>query len=320
MTGRRPARRRTRSAPPLSTNWSASSSEANSNWRASDKVPSPASASRLLPSTSARGGAEIVFLAVAAGDPVGAAGDGQVDLSHQALRLADQLVELGNRLADLGAQLFVARLARPGGRRARVRSAQAPVRRDPKLTEAAVVHQLRATQDASGQAGKRLTLHRSPAKGTATSPPESLARGRPHRRSLDCSRPNADLPMPSAPWRWMRSKPPTAAIPGMPMGMADAATALFTRHLKYDPADPALARPRPLRPVGRPWLDADLCAALPDRLRAADARRHQALPPARQPVRRPSGEFRAGRSRGRPPGRLGRAWRWRSGWRSPSAI
>ncbi|MFL6734841.1 MAG: transketolase [Sphingomicrobium sp.] len=26
--------------------------------------------------------------------------------------------------------------------------------------------------------------------------------------------------------------------PGMPMGMADAATALFTRHLKFDPADP----------------------------------------------------------------------------------
>jgi transketolase len=26
--------------------------------------------------------------------------------------------------------------------------------------------------------------------------------------------------------------------PGMPMGMADAATALFTRHMKYDPADP----------------------------------------------------------------------------------
>ena len=27
--------------------------------------------------------------------------------------------------------------------------------------------------------------------------------------------------------------------PGMPMGMADAATALFARHLKFDPADPA---------------------------------------------------------------------------------
>src|SRR6476659_5489669 len=26
--------------------------------------------------------------------------------------------------------------------------------------------------------------------------------------------------------------------PGMPMGMADAATALFSKHLKFDPADP----------------------------------------------------------------------------------
>jgi len=26
--------------------------------------------------------------------------------------------------------------------------------------------------------------------------------------------------------------------PGMPMGMADAATALFTRHLKHDPGEP----------------------------------------------------------------------------------
>ena len=27
--------------------------------------------------------------------------------------------------------------------------------------------------------------------------------------------------------------------PGMPMGMADVATVLFTRFLKFDPADPA---------------------------------------------------------------------------------
>ena len=27
--------------------------------------------------------------------------------------------------------------------------------------------------------------------------------------------------------------------PGMPMGMADAATALFTDHLRYDPANPS---------------------------------------------------------------------------------
>ena len=55
--------------------------------------------------------------------------------------------------------------------------------------------------------------------------------------------------------------------PGMPMGMADVATVLFTRFLKFDPADPALARPRPLRAVGRPRLDAALCAAASDRLR-----------------------------------------------------
>ena len=54
--------------------------------------------------------------------------------------------------------------------------------------------------------------------------------------------------------------------PGLPMGMADVATVLFTRFLKLRPAEPALARPRPLRAVGRPRLDAALFAALPDRL------------------------------------------------------
>ena len=35
--------------------------------------------------------------------------------------------------------------------------------------------------------------------------------------------------------------------PGMPMGMADVATVLFTRILKFDPAHPAFsARPTPL--------------------------------------------------------------------------
>ena len=54
--------------------------------------------------------------------------------------------------------------------------------------------------------------------------------------------------------------------PGLPMGMADAATVLFSRFLKFDPADPALARPRPFRAVGRPRLDAALFPALSDRL------------------------------------------------------
>ena len=54
--------------------------------------------------------------------------------------------------------------------------------------------------------------------------------------------------------------------PGMPMGMADAATVLWTEYLKHDPADPQMAGPRPLRPLGRPRLDADLRFAPSDGL------------------------------------------------------
>ena len=53
---------------------------------------------------------------------------------------------------------------------------------------------------------------------------------------------------------------------GVPLGMAEIATALFTRHLKFNPADPHLARPRPLRAVERPRLDAAVFAAVSDRL------------------------------------------------------
>ncbi len=49
--------------------------------------------------------------------------------------------------------------------------------------------------------------------------------------------------------------------PGMPMGMADVATVLFTQFIKFDPDRSALARPRPLRALGRPRLDAAICAA-----------------------------------------------------------
>ncbi len=52
--------------------------------------------------------------------------------------------------------------------------------------------------------------------------------------------------------------------PGLPMGAADIATVLFTRFLKFDPADPGLAGSRPFRALGRAWLDADLCAAASD--------------------------------------------------------
>ena len=55
--------------------------------------------------------------------------------------------------------------------------------------------------------------------------------------------------------------------PGTPLGAADITTALFTRHLKFNRRGPALVRPRPLRAVERPRLDAALLAASPDGLR-----------------------------------------------------
>ena len=88
--------------------------------------------------------------------------------------------------------------------------------------------------------------------------------------------------------------------PGMPMGMADVATVLFTKFLKFDPAAPPLARPRPLRALGRPRVDAALCAALSDRLSGHDDRGDQALPPARL-ARPPAIPSTATRSASRPP-------------------
>ena len=60
--------------------------------------------------------------------------------------------------------------------------------------------------------------------------------------------------------------------PGLPMGMADVATVLFTKFLKYDAGRSALARPRPLRAVRRPRLDAALRAPPPHRVRGHDDR------------------------------------------------
>ena len=56
--------------------------------------------------------------------------------------------------------------------------------------------------------------------------------------------------------------------PGMPMGMADAATALFTRHLKFDPADPHWPdRDRFVLSAGHGSM-LIYALALPDRLRS----------------------------------------------------
>ena len=66
---------------------------------------------------------------------------------------------------------------------------------------------------------------------------------------------------------------------------ADRARPLHARHGPRAVA-PGLARPRPLRPLVRPRLDAPLLGAAPHGLRRL-ARRHQELPPARLAVRRP---------------------------------
>ena len=55
------------------------------------------------------------------------------------------------------------------------------------------------------------------------------------------------------------------------------------------PAQPALARPRPLRAVQRPRVDAAVRAAAPERLRAADGRAAQLPPAAQQDARPPRG-------------------------------
>ncbi len=60
--------------------------------------------------------------------------------------------------------------------------------------------------------------------------------------------------------------------PGLPLGAADVATVLFTRMLKYNAADPLLARPRPFRAFRRPRLDAALRLAAFVRRKEHDAR------------------------------------------------
>ena len=74
--------------------------------------------------------------------------------------------------------------------------------------------------------------------------------------------------------------------PGTPMALAPLAHVLFTRIMKYDAERARVARPRPVRPVERPRVDAPLLAALPHRLR----------PHARRPARLPAVGLEDGRA------------------------
>ena len=68
--------------------------------------------------------------------------------------------------------------------------------------------------------------------------------------------------------------------PGTPMALAPVAYCLWQHFLRFDPAGPDLAQPRPLRALGRPCLDAAVLAAAPDRRQGGE----QGLRDARRAV------------------------------------
>ena len=108
--------------------------------------------------------------------------------------------------------------------------------------------------------------------------------------------------------------------PGLPMGAADIATVLFTRFLKFDPTEPYLARPRPLRAFRRPRLDAALFDPPSPRRRGDDDGGARELPSARLEDPRPSREFPHHRRRDdHRPARPGPRQRRRHGDRRASA-
>ena len=109
------------------------------------------------------------------------------------------------------------------------------------------------------------------------------------------------------------------AIPACRWAWPKSRVALWTRHLRHNPAQSALARSRPLRAVERPRLDAAVRAAAPDRLRPAD-RRAAALPPAAFEDAGPSRKSASRRASRRRPARSARDSPTRSAWRSPSGC
>ena len=103
--------------------------------------------------------------------------------------------------------------------------------------------------------------------------------------------------------------------PGMPMGMADAATALFTRHLKFDASDPKWPdRDRFILSAGHGsmLIYALLYLTGYETTSSASASLDRLAPGTRKIT-----SFPGSRSR---PDPWDRAWRWQSEWRSPNGI
>ena len=146
--------------------------------------------------------------------------------------------------------------------------------------------------------------------------PISTARAR-SRASVPWASSTSSRSTPSASWPSTRSSRPRAATPACRWAWPTSRYVLWTRFLRYQPARPALAGPRPLRALGRARLDAALRAAPPHGLRPA-ARGAQALPPARQPhARAPEHGLTPGVETTTGPARPGLRQR-RSAWRSPA--
>ena len=125
-------------------------------------------------------------------------------------------------------------------------------------------------------------------------------------------------PMPSVSW-YRRHRPGDRRPPGRAAGRAEIATALYTRHLKFDPADPTWPdRDRVVLSNGH-RLDAALRAAAPERLRGLSRSSRSGASAIRFRTARPSGVQPGPRHRGSPPARsAARASPTPSAWRWPS--
>ena len=109
--------------------------------------------------------------------------------------------------------------------------------------------------------------------------------------------------------------------PGMPMGMADVATVLFGKFLKFDPSDPAWPdRDRFVLSAGHGSMLL-YSPAVPHRLRGHDDRAAAELPPARLADRGPPRVRPCGRNRDHHgPARPGARQRGRHGARRAAAA
>jgi hypothetical protein len=136
----------------------------------------------------------------------------------------------------------------------------------------------------------------------------------PHRSTRRRSTRSASIQSARCPWT--PCKRPTAATPAPRWGSPPSRTALFTKHMRHNPADPAWPnRDRFVLSNGHASMllyavlhlsGYDLPLERAEELPAVGGARRRAIPSTGTP--------RGSRQR---PGRSGRGWRWRWGWPRP---